>query len=132
VERRAGSDISSRSLWSSVGVAAAAGVLLIVVAGVYANAIVSAGDEGFRTDCGTVWEPAASTSACADALKARSWTAIGLAGVALLGATGAVLALGRSNDGHRRRVAVVAAVTALAVVLAGFGRAGVIDRTMGS
>jgi hypothetical protein len=104
----------------------------IVVAVPFGNAIVTAGSEDLRQGCGTAWEPNAVTTACADALKARSWTAIALFGVALLGALAAVLVAARWPASVRSHLAIVGLAVASAVVIAGLLRAGVIDRTVGS
>jgi len=106
--------------------------LTIVVAVPFGNAIVTAGSEDFRQGCGTAWEPNAVTTECADALKARSWTAIALFGMALFVALAAVIAAARWPASVRLHLAGAVAAVALAVVIAGLLRAGLIDRTVGS
>ena len=119
-------------MWACVGAAAAAAALMIGTAGVYANATVSAGDARGRSDCGTVWDPNAVTTACADALTQRSWTAIVLLGLGLLGATGAVVVAGRSPDRSARQLGALAAAIAVVVIVGGLAWAGAIDRTVGT
>lgn len=105
---------------------------MVAVSGVYANAIVSIGGGGSRVDCGSTWKPNAVTSARADALKQRAWTAAALLGVGLLATTGAVVVAGRWPGGFLRQVPVLAGAAALAVTIAGLVWAGVIDRTVGT
>lgn len=131
---------SERFSWSWAAVAAASVVLAILISGVYANATVWAGDAGSRADCGTVWEPNALTSACASALKERAWAAAALLGIALLGASGAVVVAGRSarlgRDGAAlaawAALAVLVAIVGAVVIIAGLIWGGVIDRTVGT
>jgi hypothetical protein len=129
---RSPSEISARVIWSCVAVAAASVVLAITISGIYANAIVSAGDALGRQECGTTWEPNAVTSECADALEERSWTTVALLGVALFGTLGAVLVAGRWPRGIRRPVIALAAVITVLVIIGGLIWSGVIDRTVGA
>lgn len=125
-------DSRARLAWLCVAVAAVSVVIAILISGLYANATVSAGDVGSRFDCGTAWEPNAVTTACATALKERSWAAAALLGITLLGALGAVVVAGRSPRGSGRQVAALAAMVAAGVVIAGLIWGGVIDRTVGA
>lgn len=128
------STVDERGGTIRVGLLVALGsvVLAIVVSGVYANAIVSAGEVGARRDCGTVWEPNALTSACAAALTERAWSAVGLLGVALVGVIAAVVVVGAPRAAWLRHLVVAsAAVGALAIASAVIW-SGVIDRTVGT
>ena len=121
----------ARVLWSCAVVAVACVALAIVIAGPYAQATVSAGSD-FRTDCGSTWEPAASTPDCMDALKVRSWTAISLLGAAFFGAAAAVFVTGRWPASIKRHLGVAGAACIAAVLVAGQLRALVIENTFGS
>jgi hypothetical protein len=129
---RSPSDVSTRVTWSCAAVAAASVVLAIGISGIYANAIVSAGSDFLRQDCGTIWDPNAVTGECAAALEERSWTAVALLGLAVFGTLGAVLVAGRWPGGLRRPLIALAAVIAVIVVIGGLIWSGVIDRTVGS
>lgn len=113
-----------------LGVAAV--LLAILVSGVYANAIVSAGASGARRDCGTVWEPNAGTNDCAAALTSRAWIASGLLGAALVGTLAAVVVAGSPRGAWRRQIALATAVVGALVIFGGVIWSGVIDRTVGS
>lgn len=119
-------------LWSCAVVAVACVALAIVIAGPYAQATVSAGSDGLRTDCGSTWDPAASTPDCMDALKTRSWTAISLLGVALFGGAAAVFVTGRWPASIKGHLGIAGAVCIAAVLVAGQLRALVIENTFGS
>lgn len=102
---------------------------------VFAPATVSAGRVPGRAQCGTVVEPAAATSDCAAALKARSRVTAGLLGLATWGGIAAVLLDGGAPERRRRHLAVsaVSAVVVAVVTVSGaLLRDGVIDRTFGS
>jgi len=122
----------SEATWAGLVLAAASVLLAILVSGLYANAIVSAGTSGARRDCGTVWEPDAGTSDCAAALTSRAWTATGLLGAALVGALVAVVVAGSARGAWRRQIALAAAAAGVLVILCGVIWSGVIDRTVGS
>ncbi len=121
----------ARVLWSCVAAVVAALALTLGVCLVYGPATVSAGSELLRSDCGTVWEPAAAHQPCIDALTTRSWTAIVLLGLAAFGALAAVVVAARWPASVTRHLGVAGVAIGLTVLIAGVLRAGVIDRTMG-
>jgi hypothetical protein len=121
-----------RRLSFSIALAAASVVLAIAVSGVFADASVWAGDQGDRRQCGTVLDPNAETSACATALRGRSWMAAGLLGAALFGAVGAAVIAGSEPSRRTPRLAAVAVAAGVVVVGGALLWGGVIDRTVGS
>ena len=120
------------NLWAGLGLVVVSMVLAMGVSLVFAPATVSAGSPPGRAQCGTVIEPAASTSDCAAALKVRSRATAGLLGLASWGAIAAVVLNGGVPGRRRRHLAVTAVVVTVLTISGALLRDGVIDRTFGS
>lgn len=120
-------------LWAGVALAVVSIALAVGVSLVFAPATVSAGGPpSGRAQCGTVIEPAASTTECMAALKTRSRVAAGLLGLASWGAIAAALLNGGAPGRRGRPIAVAAVVVTVLTLAAALLRDGVIDRTFGS
>lgn len=119
-------------LWAGVALAVVSIALAVGVSLVFAPATVSAGPPPGRAQCGTVIEPAASTTECMAALKTRSRVTAGLLGLASWGAIAAALLNGGAPGRRGRHVAVAAVVVTVLTLAAALLRDGVIDRTFGS
>jgi len=128
----AGAEEREGHLWAGVAIAVASLALAMLVSLVFATATVHAGSAPGRSQCGTVVEPAASTTECGSALKARSRATAGLLGLASFGAIAAVLLNGGSPERRRRRLGVTAGVVAVITAAGALLHEGVIDRTFGS